>query len=221
MIAHELISDRIPSVTSDDTAGMVLDWMGEFKLQQLPIVDKGQYKGIITEEDILESSDLSVSIGNIRFAGWDSAYIYYGNHVYDAIEVMANLKIEILPVLDEENMYMGVITLKDLANYLGKLFAIQEPGGILVLEVPIHSYVLSEIGRIAESADAKVLSLYLAPVPNTNDILLTLKLNVEDLSRIVATFERFDYKIVRTYHKVERRDDYHQNLDALIKYLDI
>ncbi|MEZ4827316.1 MAG: CBS domain-containing protein [Bacteroidia bacterium] len=221
MIARELISDTIPSLTSTDKAAMALNWMSEFKLNQLPIVDDGKYKGLITEDVILESSDLTVAIGDIRFSAWDGAYIHEGNHVYDAIEIMASLKMEILPVLGEENEYMGVITLKDLATYLGKLFAIQEPGGILVLEIPAHSYVLSEIGRIAESSDAKVLSLYLYPIPETNDILITLKLNIEDLSRVIATFERFDYKVIRTFSKSERNDDYHRNMEALIRYLEI
>jgi acetoin utilization protein AcuB len=221
MIVNELISDRIPSITSTDSAGMALDWMNEFKIDQMPIVDDGKYVGIVTENDIMDSPDLEVKIGDIRYSGLDSAYIYQGNHVYDAIETMSNLKLEILPVLDEENTYLGVITLKDLSAFMGRLFAIQEPGGVLVLEIPRHSYVLSEIGRITESADAKVLSLYLSPVRETNDLLLTLKLNLEDLSRVVASFERFDYKVVRTYHKVDRMDDYQENLDALIKYLDL
>lgn len=221
MIARELISDTVPSVTTSDKAAMALNWMSEFKLNQLPIVDQGHYKGLITEDTILGTTDLTQSIGDIHFSGWDSAYIYQGNHVYDAIEIMASLKIEVLAVLDEENIYLGVITLKDLAAYMGRLFAIQEPGGIIVLEIPAHSYVLSEIGRITESADAKVLSLYLYPVPDTNDILLTLKVNIEDLTRLIATFERFDYKIIRTYHKVDKNDDYRRNIDALIRYLEI
>lgn len=221
MIARELISDTVPSLNPSDQAAMALNWMSEFKLNQLPVVDQGKYKGLITEDVILESSDLTQSVGDIQFSGWDGAYVYQANHVYDVIEIMASLKMEILAVLDEENTYLGVVTLRDLSAYLGKLFAIQEPGGILVLEIPVHSYVLSEIGRITESADAKVLSLYLYPVPDTNDILLTLKLNIEDLTRVVATFERFDYKIIRTYHKVERNDDYHRNMEALIRYLDI
>ena len=103
MIASALISDTITSVTSTESAGMALDWMNEFKINQMPIVDQGKYIGIVTEDDILDSADLEVPIGEIRFSGWDSAYIYQGNHVYDAIEVMSNLKLELLPVLDEEN----------------------------------------------------------------------------------------------------------------------
>lgn len=221
MFVKELISDRIPSVKSTDTAGLALDWMGEFKLHQLPIVDHGTYKGMITENDILDASELSDHINDIKYSGWDSAYLHEDQHPYDAIEIMSNLKLEVLPVLDEEDKFMGVITLRDLMNYLGQLFALHEPGGILVLQIPDNGYVLSEIGRIAESADAKVLSLYLGHHAASNTFHVTLKLNVQDLSRVVAAFERFDYEVVRTFFRTEQLDDFQHNLDSLLQYLDM
>jgi hypothetical protein len=81
--------------------------------------------------------------------------------------------------------------------------------------------MLSEVGRIAESADAKVLSLYLAQTPGTDTFLLTLKLNVEDLSRLIAAFERFDYKVIRAYHRARFADNYDRNLQALLRWLEM
>ncbi len=221
MIARNLIKDSIPPIKPTDTAGLALDWMGEFKLNQLPIVEDGQYKGMITESEILDEADLDQPISSIRFSGWESAYIHYQNHIYDALDLMANFKMEVLPVLDDQNGYLGVITLRDLGTELGKLFAVQEPGGVLVLEIPAHSYVLSEIGRITESADCKVLSLYLSNMPDSRDLLLTLKLNVENLVPVIATFERFDYKIVRAYQRTDLHNDYSRNLESLWKYLEM
>ncbi|MEL6589368.1 MAG: CBS domain-containing protein [Bacteroidota bacterium] len=220
MIVYDLISDTVPSVKSSDLAARALDWMGEFKLGQLPIVDDGQYKGMITETDILDATSMEVPVGDIRFAGWESAYIYQGNHVFDAIEAMNKFKLEVLPVLDEENRFLGVITIRDLLLYLNRMFAVNEKGGILVIEIPQNSYVVSEIGRICESADATILSLYLSQQPDLS-MQVTLKLNVEDLSRVVASFERFEYKIVRTYHKAAPLEDLQRNYEALLKYLDM
>lgn len=220
MIVNALISDTVPSVKSTDLATRALDWMGEFKLSQLPIVDDGKYVGLVTEDDLLDASDLESPVGALRLQLWESTYIFQGNHVYDAIEIMNKFKLEVLPVLDEEGNFLGVVTIRDLLQYLGRMFAVHEPGGILVLEIPQNSYVPSEIGRIAESADAKVLSLYLSQDPQYN-LLVTLKLNIEDLSGVVAAFERFKYKVIRTYHKAANRDDLKRNYEALLKYLDI
>ena len=221
MIVQELITDSLPPVKSSDSASMALSWMNEFKLGQLPIVDGGGFQGIVTENDILDAAEPDALVGDIKYPGLDSAYIYQGQHIYDAIDVMSNLKLELLPVLDEENVYLGVITMRDLIRFLDRLFAIRELGSILVLEIPERGYVLSEIARIAEEHDAKILSLYLTQHPSGQGILLTLKLNLEDLSRVIATFERYQYRVAHTYNRVDTSEDFRTNLDALIKYLDM
>lgn len=221
MIAREVITDTLPPVKSTDSANLALNWMNEFKISQLPIVDGGIYSGLITENDILDATDPDALVGSIRYSGWDSAYIYQGQHIYDAFDIMSNLRLEILPVVDEESTYLGVITLRDLVRYLDGLFAVREPGGVLVLGISQRGYMLSEISRIAESENAKILSLYLAQKPDSPDLILTLKLNVEDLSRVTASFERFDYQILQTYHRIDNSEDFRHNLDALLKYLDM
>lgn len=221
MIVSELISDYVPSVTSSDSTTRALDWMNEFKLSQLPVVDGGTYQGLVTENDILDADSLEVSVGDIKFKGWDSAFIHDENHLYDALDLMANLNLEVLPVLGEDDRYLGVITFREMAPYLGRLFAVHQRGGILVLEVPRNGYSLSEIGRITESENTKVLSLYLWAHPEGHVVWITLKLNAEDLSRVSAAFERFDYTIIRAYNKVEPIDDYRKNIDALMKYLNM
>ncbi|MEM6262109.1 MAG: CBS domain-containing protein [Bacteroidota bacterium] len=221
MIAQDLISDSIPPVKSTDTLGNALDWMGEFKLNQLPVVDHRTFKGLITENDLLDAADLDAFVSDFQYVGWKSAYVHANQHIYELIQVMGNLKLELIPVLSEEEEYLGVVTLKDLLRHLGDQFAVQEPGSILVIQVPQNSYVLSEIGRIAESADAKILSFYLKVLPDEGSIQITIKVNVEDPNRVVAAFERFDYKVMETYRRRSSSDDARRNYNALMKYLDI
>lgn len=221
MIAREFISDTVPSVKSTDAAGRALDWMNQFKVAQLPIVDQGRYLGMVTEDDILEATDLSLTVAEIRLGGWESAAIYEDKHIYEAIRLMSMLKLEVLAVLDSNDQFQGIITIRDVLSFLEKLFSIQEPGGVMVVEIPKNGYVLSEIGRIVESTDAKILSLYLSNKPDDTGFIATLKLNVEDLSRVVASFERFDYRVIKTFHRSPQLVDYQKNLDALLNYLDI
>lgn len=195
--------------------------MSELKISQLPVVDDGEFKGIIKEEEILDAADLMLSVQHIMHAGWEGAYVLEDSFIYDIIGTMTTFKLEVLPVLNEEKRFVGVITIRDVMEQLGKLFAIHEPGGVLVLEIPRNSFVLSEIGRIVESENAQVLSLYLSPAPSQQAYFVTLKLNLEDMSRVVASFERFKYKVVKTFFKVEPLQNYQRNLDALMNYLDM
>lgn len=220
MIASELISEIVPPIKSTDTVGKALDWMNEFKLAQLPIVDDGVYKGLITEDEILETADPMLLVGQVKRSGWEGVVIFDGKHVYDAIRIMSDHKVEILPVLDEAERYIGLITLRDLREFLGIIFAVNEPGGVIVVEIPKRGYVLSEIGRIVESTDAKVLSLYLSAA-GEGKYLATIKVNVEDLSKLLASFNRFDYTVIQTFSLSDRMKNYRKNLDALLNYLDI
>lgn len=219
MTALELITDRVPSLKSSDVAGVALDWMSEFKVQQLPIVDEGKYIGLISEENILDTPEVAAQVGDIAFVGWNSAYILAGSHIYDVLDTMVELGLDLAPVIDEERNYLGAITLRDLGQYLLNLFALREPGGILVIEIAARSYTLAEIGRITESADVQVLSLYLSRIPDSPNMLLTLKLNVEDLSRVIAAFERFNYTVVRAIQRMRMESDFSRNYDALFRYL--
>ena len=221
MIASTLISDTIPPVKSTDSAWQALAWMSELKISQLPLVDDQQFKSIITEDDILDAADLMMPIKDIMNTHYEQAYAYSNSFIYDVISTLVNYKLEIVPVLNEENKYIGLITLRDIIGQLGNLFSIHDSGGVVILEIPKNSYMLSEIGRIVESENARVLSLYLSPAPSQQAIYVTLKLNVEDLSRVLASFERFNYSVVKTYYKVEQLQDLQKNLDALMNYLDI
>ncbi len=221
MLASSLISDTIPPVKPNDHIGMALDWFGEFRVSQLPVVDNGRYLGLITEEEALEAADPDTPVGDVVRVGWQNAYVQSNNHIYDVIALMGGLKVEVLPVLDAANHYLGVITLRDIAEYLSQLFALNEPGGVLVLQIPSNSYMLSEIGRITESADTKVLSLYLAPSEDRTELYLNLKVNVEDLSRLVAAFERFNYKVAHIIHRGSRIEQTNENLDAFFRFLNM
>ena len=222
MIAAELISDNLPSVKSTDSAWTVLGWMSEFKIYQLPIVDDRKYLGLVSEDEILDAADLMLSVGKIRFTPQrEGAYVYEHNHIFEVIAAMNNFDLEVLPVLSPEKVYVGIITLRDIVSRLGTLFALDEPGSIIVLEIPQNSYVLSEIGRIAESDNAKVLSLYISPAQTSDSYWVTLKVNVEDTSKLVASFDRFNYTVVSTYSRKELPQNYQRNLDALMNFLDI
>ncbi|MFK7972576.1 MAG: CBS domain-containing protein [Bacteroidia bacterium] len=221
MIAFDLITDSIPPVKSADTLQHALDWMAEFGTTQLPVVDDGKLMGIITEGNLLDAARPEAKLAEVLYPGWESAWVRQEAHLYDVLKAMNEYSLEVLPVMDAEDHYAGLITARYLVKRLGDFFAVHEPGGILVLEVPKRDYVLSEVGRIAEGEDAKVLGLNLATNPSTHALELTLKLNVEDLSRVIAAFTRHEYKILSAHHRSnENNEDMKRNYDLLMRFLD-
>lgn len=223
MLAGHLISDSIPPVKPSDRIGTVLNWMNEFKVGHLPIVQNGELKGILSEDDILESG-LELEDGHVSQIERvlpPTLFVLEESHAFDALKLMAAYKLHVLPVLDAMKNYVGIITRGDLVNFLGDSLGVKEPGGIIVLEVQYNSYSLSEIGRICESCDAKVLSLILSPSPDHSTLVVTLKLNIRELSRVISTFERFEYKISAVVFDTEQLNDFREDYENLLRYLNI
>lgn len=222
MIAEELINQMIPPLKLSDPADKALRWMEEFRVNQLPVVKGREYLGLITEKDIIELAGVKdMSLAQIAFNFEDSYVIHY-QHFYNVMEVAIRNKIQVVPVLDEDREFLGVITVNDTITAFGQMSALQGQGGILVLCMPERDYSLSEISRHVESNNAKILSAYVSPDEmDMHNIKLTLKINTTDLRHIIATLERFQYRITAQFQEAGEVKGDLDRLDMLLKYLDL
>lgn len=222
MLTGNIISDSVPSIKTSDTAERVLAWMSEFKTAHLPVVNNVELLGMISEEDLLDLDDPANPIGDVRLSIPETAFVYDDSHVYDALRMMSTLHLDLLPVLSSrDNQFVGLVTREDLLETTADMLGVKEPGGVIILEVAHNSYSLSEIGRICESNDAKVLSLAISPSSDHSVLFVTLKLNLREMSRVISTFERFDYKIVKVIFDAEQLDDFRERYENLLRYLNI
>ncbi len=221
MIAEELINQMIPPLKLSDTPEKAVRWMEEFRVNQLPVVKLRQFLGLVTEEDILEAKIAHESLQTIPF-GYEDVFVLNNQHFYNVMETAIKNKIQVVPVLDEQHEFLGVITVNDTISAFGQMSALQGQGGILVLSMNERDYSLTEISRLVETNNAKILSAYVAPDEiDPFKIKLTLKINTGDLKRIIATFERFDYRITAQYQDTADDKDDQDRLDMLMRYINI
>jgi acetoin utilization protein AcuB len=221
MIAEELITQMIPPLKTSDSVEKAVRWMEEFRVNQLPVVKNRQYLGMVTEEDTLEFQDRSTPLAQVHFAFAD-VFVHHYQHFYTVMEVAIRNKIQVVPVLDEHHEFLGVITVNDTIAAFGQMSALQGQGGILVLSMTERDYSLSEISRHVEENNAKILSAYVSPDEmDSYKIKLTLKVNTMDLNRIIATFERFNYRIIAQFHDAAELKDDQDRLDLLLKFINI
>jgi acetoin utilization protein AcuB len=221
MLAKELISDVIPPLKTSDTGVKALYWMDIFRISHLPIVNNSEFLGLISDADIYDMNSPDQPIGNHNLSLF-SPFIMDAQHVYEAIELISKLKLSIVPVLDHDKNYLGMITAQRLMQYMGDMFAIKNPGGILVLELNSNDYSLTQIAQIVEGNDAKILSMYITSPPDSVKMDLTLKINRIDLSAIIQTFTRFDYTIKARFTEDEEMDILYSNrFEQFMHYLNI
>lgn len=220
MRAISLITEDIPPLTHNDTGERALHWMDEFKVSHLPVLKDGNFVGIISESEVLDKMDLDKPLDAL-FQHLPRPYVNAADHIYQVLSKIAEFKLSLIPILDDDENYLGCTTVHHLMTLIANTGSIKENGGILVLEMARSDYSMSEIAQIVESNDARILSSYIMTSPDSTNIELTLKLNKIELDRIIRTFERYDYIIKASFQKSNENDDMQFRYDSLMNYLNL
>ncbi|NPA36995.1 MAG: CBS domain-containing protein [Chlorobi bacterium] len=221
MLAKDLLSDVIPSLKTSDTGLDALNWMEIFRVSHLPIVNNSEFLGLISDSDIYDLNKAEEPIGAHQLSLM-KPFVYHYQHIYDVIEIASRLQLTVIPVLDDNKEYLGVITQSDLLHRFADLIAAHTPGGIIEMEIQKNDYSLSEIARIIEDSEAKVLSLYVSQPEPGGRLIVTIKLNRSDIQPVLNAFDRYGYQVRTTYIGEGVSDvKANENYDALMKYLNI
>jgi acetoin utilization protein AcuB len=220
MFAHELISDSIPALRTSDTVQKVHERMAEFRVNHLPIVNDKQFLGLVSDEDLIEVQDSGAPVGSLSLS-LHNPFVYEEQHIYDVIRLFYEQKLSVLPVLDSNRNYKGLISINTMMEYIATITSVKEPGGIIILEITNRNNSLAHISQIVESDNAQILSSYVQSFPDSTKLEITLKLNRTDLSSIIASFLRYDYNVKATFNDTKSDDGTSDRYDQLMNYLDI
>jgi acetoin utilization protein AcuB len=220
LLAKDIVTENIPPLKSSDTGEKAIDWMIEFKLSHLPLVDNRQYIGLVSEDDILDFNNTTEKLG-AYLKNLYKPYVKAGEHIFEVLRVCSSLKTPVIPVVDDDMHYLGMITLQSLLQHFAAMTSISGTGGIIVLELAgKKDYVLSDIARIVESNDAHILSLFMHQ-EGEDSHTVTIKVDKTDIRRIIATFERFEYDVKAYFEESDLGEIYKDRFDSLMNYLNI
>lgn len=220
MLAIELVADVIPPVNTSDTIQKVLDRMAEFRVRHLPIVNEEQFLGLVGEDDLIGETDYQSAIGALALS-LVNPYVLEDQHIYDVIRMFYERELTVVPVLDARGKYLGLISVNSLTSYFAQLTGVDQPGGIIVLEIDNKNNSLAHMAQVVESDNAQVLSSYIRSFADSTRMEVTLKVNKQDISAIIATFLRYEYTIKATFNHSGDIDNSRERYDSLMNYLNL
>ena len=220
MLAHELITDEVPPLKLTDTGKKVLDWMEDFRVSHLPVVNKREFLGLVSYTDIVDNNKPKETLDHFRLS-MIKAYVREDYHIFDVLKAISTYNVSAVAVLDAENNYMGVITADSIIKKIAQMPFVNEPGGIIILEMLVKDYSLSQIAQIVEGNDAKVLNMHVSAMPDANKMEVTLKVNKDELSGLLQTFQRYNYTVKATFHQNQFNEDVKKRFDEFMHYLKI
>ena len=221
MLVKNLINDAIIPLRTSDTAVTALSWMEDLRVSHLPIVNNQNFLGLISDTDIYDLNKPDEPLGNHKLS-LIRPYVNFNQHFYDAVRLISEQNLTLVPVLDDNNNYLGCITMFGLIEKMANTASVNQPGGIIVLQVNSIDYSLSEISRIVEANDAKILSSYITSYSDSTKFEVTIKVNKIDVSPIIQTFNRFDYIITASFSEESHFEDLIKDrYELLMTYLNI
>ena len=219
MNALDLITPDIPPLRPDDEISRALDWMEEFKVAHLPVVADQRLVGLVHDATLVDHFDARATVSRVM-EQVEIPSVRSGQHVYEVIRLFSVRGLTVVPVLDPAGVYLGSINEHEALRRLAEVANINEPGSIVVLEMNQVDYSLHQIAGIVEGNDARVLSAFTSTHPDSMRMEITLKINREDISDIMRSFERYDIMVKTTYQGSRLQDNMQDRFEGLMRFID-
>lgn len=217
-LAKYIINDIQPLKNTSKTSDLQL-LFNELTYSHIPVQDENKiYLGSFSETDAhcFESDKI---LSDYKYA-METFFVRYSTLWLDVLEAFAKNSTNIMPVLNEQNEYLGYYELNDVMNLFSESPFFSDPGGILIIEKGINDYSFSEICQIVESNNGKLLGAFISKM-DIDHVQVTLKVSNIGLSDIIQTFRRYSYTIVSGHEEDSYLESLKDRSDYLNKYLNI
>ncbi len=212
------IVNEIAPLSITDTVSATQSLFNDLTYSHFPILQGETYLGCISETDS-RGFEIENTIDSYRYA-LSGFFVRSDSNWLDILESFAQNQSNIMPVLDDDNNYLGYFELSDIMDLFNETPFLSEPGNILIVEKGVLDYSFSEVSQIVESNNAKVLGVFISNMEN--DVTqITLKIGDSDINNIVRTFRRYSYNIVSKHQEDSFLNNLKERSQYLKKYLDI
>ncbi|MFQ5854758.1 MAG: CBS and ACT domain-containing protein [Anaerolineae bacterium] len=203
MFVRDRMSSEPITITHDTPFQDALKLMREQRFRRLPVVDKnGELVGLVSERDLLYASpspatSLSVWELNYLLSKLQVREIMTKNvitttpdtPIEDAARLIADNKIGGMPVVDEDNHVVGVITETDIFKTFVEMLGGGQSGLRLTLKVPERKGVLADLSRAIFDLGGNIVSVgsFYGEAPGERELVV----KVRDVRRdqLVETLE--------------------------------
>jgi len=221
VLNKEIISVNIPSIHPNDSVARAQELMIEYHVSHLPVVaEESKLIGLINEDSLLNASDDNDPVSRLQHE-FSSIIVHADTHFIEAVQLVNEFNLSVIPVVNKESEYIGAISVNDLLKQVGRIMGSSDPGGIIVLEMEKVSFAFSEISKLVETNDAQITQLNTYFDAQSSTFYITLKINKLEISDIIATFQRYEYKVKYYFGEELYENELRNNYDHLMNYLSI
>ena len=215
---NDYITNDYKPLDAHRSVADVREFFDEVHYSHFPVVEESVYIGCIGGEDI-DTFDDDREIGSYRYA-MEGFFARKDMIWMDVLELFARNQANLVPVLDEQNKYLGYYEIPDIIRLFNETPFMNEPGGIVIVEKPLADYSMSQVTQIVESNNGKILGVFISEA-TTDKIQITIKISLGGINEILQTFRRYNYEVISEHAQDDYMNSLKERSDYLDKYLNI
>ncbi|MEO1253746.1 MAG: CBS domain-containing protein [Bacteroidota bacterium] len=219
MIAEQLINYMIPPLKPTDDITRAKQWMDEFHIKELPVVEDNKLLGFVSEELLYDSEIMHPEVGGYPLIGHDCT-VGPSTHYYDILKVLDKHHMNLVAVLANEE-FKGVVLTSDILKEFANTAIVNSVGAIITIQTSLNDYSLSEISRVVEMNGSTVLGAVVRPdIDDPSLIEIVLRINHQDVTQIATGLSNSGYKVTSSFNTEDRSYDEKDRFGLLMKFLD-
>ena len=215
----QLLQTNLPTIDLHDKVKMALQEMQLANYSALPVLDGVLFLGMIALAN-LEDAAPEAEIITIQQL-FQKHSVRPNDHFLQALRLRSKFYLDLIPVVNEKQEWEGLIDPEKLLDEVSNMIGAAETGSLLVLEMSRNDYAPGLINRLVESNDAMIMQMNTLFDTNTGSLQVVLIINKEEISDVVATFQRYEYNVLYYYGEETYDNALQKNLDHLFNYLSI
>jgi acetoin utilization protein AcuB len=216
MIASNYLSEHI-GLRPTDTVEVANELFMQYNVQVLPVIVQNKLSGLLKAADILEES-YDCEIADFVKPP-DIPFVNADTDIFEMLRNVGSSPFRCVGVVNQSWEFLGLVHMRDIVATFQHTVA-NQPGAIIVLTIHPRNYSLSELSRLIESNDAKILHLFVQQNKNNEEnIDVIIRLNITHVGKILNALERFNYQTTAVYNAEQVDEDIENKFKYLIHYL--
>lgn len=219
MDVKSYMTSHVVTVTEKTKVLEALDIMKENDFHRLPVVRDGRMVGLVTQEIIQENSPSTATSLSIHEMNYLLTKTTVGDimqkkvvtiHADDLLEEaaarMRDQEVSVLPVVEEENKIVGIITDKDIFSAFIDVMGYNNRGSRIVIDIPEdHPGILEDITNIL--AEAQVSINQIAVYRKNHFTQIIIQMDSPDLKAVKEILTTSGYTVSSAIFKEGKKPD--------------
>lgn len=219
MLFLDFIINDIKPLKLSDTVAYAKELIASNMLSHIPVVANQKLIAMLSEADIQTIDDNYATMEDLKYL-YNSFEINVKANWFEAIKTFGENDANIIPVLSEENTYLGYYELMDFISLLNDMPLMEHLGKTIIISKGLKDYSISEIAQIIESENGKILGLFVSKL-TVDKAYITIKLATEQLNAILNDFRRYEYHVISDNVDDKYIQDLKERSDYLARFFEL